>query len=110
VDHRLATELITYIIKSHYGDRNLDFRWNRWNEEHVGQHGVTPEEAEDVVVGARAPFPLVEKDERFLVWGPTTEGRLLQVVFVLDEDDSVFVIHTRDLTEQEKKRYRRKFR
>lgn len=85
----------------------MEFRWNSWNEEHVETHGVEPDEAEEVVVGAKPPFPLAQGDERYLVWGPTEAGRLLQVVFVIDRDDSVFVIHARGLTEPEKKRYRR---
>jgi uncharacterized DUF497 family protein len=86
------------------------FRWNAWNEEHVGSHGVQPDEAEEVVRGARSPFPVVQNDEKFLVWGSTSAGRLLQVVFVIDPDDSIFVIHARPLTEKEKKRYRRRVR
>ncbi len=35
---------------------------------------------------------------------------LLQVVFVIDPDDTVFVIHARPLTERERKRYRRRVR
>jgi hypothetical protein len=57
----------------------VDFRWNEWNIEHVGRHGVTPEMAEEV----------------------------LQVVFVLDEDGSIYVLHARPLTDTEKRRYRR---
>jgi uncharacterized DUF497 family protein len=86
----------------------LEFRWNDWNEEHLATHGVDPQEAEEVVVGAQPPFPLVQADEKYLVWGPTEEGRLLQIVFVIDSNDSVFVIHGRPLTETEKKRYRRR--
>jgi uncharacterized DUF497 family protein len=54
--------------------------------------------------------PVAKADEKLIVWGPTAEGRLLQIVFVLDEDDSVFIIHARPLTEKEKKRYRRRRR
>jgi hypothetical protein len=32
---------------------------------------------------------------------------MLQVIFVLDDDDTVFVIHARPLTEQERRRHRR---
>ena len=84
----------------------MRFRWNEWNEEHIGGHGVSPEEAEDVVLGAKQPFPR-SREDKYLVWGPTESGRLLQVVFVIDPRDSVFVIHARDLTDKEKKRYRR---
>lgn len=88
----------------------MDFRWNEWNVEHIARHGVSPEEAESVVRHARRPYPLYHKDEKWLVWGRGNGGRFLQVIFVLDEDDSVFVIHARPLTEREKKRYRRRMR
>jgi uncharacterized DUF497 family protein len=88
----------------------VEFRWNDWNESHIAAHGLEPEEAEEVVRKARAPYPLASGDEKFLVWGPTAEGRLLQVVFVLDEEDSVFIIHARPLTDNEKRRYRRRLR
>jgi uncharacterized DUF497 family protein len=52
----------------------------------------------------------VSGEDRFLVWGSTADGRFLQVVFVVDEEDSVFVIHARPLTDPEKKRYRRSLR
>lgn len=86
------------------------FRWNDWNEEHIAAHGVSPAEAEHVVLGARAPFPLAREDEKYLVWGAAEDGRLLQVVFVIDPDDLAFVIHARPLTEGEKKRYRRRIK
>jgi len=88
----------------------VEFRWNRWNEEHIRRHGVEPEEAEEVVFGARSPYPLVQSEERYLVWGSTDDGRLLQVVFVIDEDGTVFVIHARLLTDKEKRRYHRRKR
>ena len=88
----------------------MECRWNRWNEEHILSHGVEPEEAEHVVEGARSPFPRSGGDDKYLVWGPTESGRLLRVVFVIDEDDAIFVIHARSLTEREKRLYRRKIR
>ena len=86
----------------------MEFRWNEWNEQHIARHGVMPDEAEDVVRGAQAPYPLADSEEKYLVWGPGLGGRLLQVVFVIDADDTVFVIHARPLTEAEKRRYRRR--
>jgi uncharacterized DUF497 family protein len=87
----------------------MEFRWNQWNERATSsEHGVDPQEAEEVVRRARSPYPLASADETFLVWGQTAEGRFLQVVFVIDEEDSVFVIHARPLTDREKKRYRRR--
>jgi uncharacterized DUF497 family protein len=88
----------------------MTFRWNEWNLEHVAEHGVTPEEAESVVTRARQPFPMRVGDDKWLVWGSGRGGRLLQVIFVLDDDKTIFVLHARPLTEPEKKRYRRRKR
>jgi len=86
------------------------FRWNRWNIEHIGAHGVSPDEAELVIRGAKQPYPRYRNDGKWLVWGRGHGGRLVQVVFVIDEDDTLFVIHARPLTEREKERYRRRGR
>ncbi len=83
------------------------FRWNDWNEEHVWKHGVSLEEAEHVVETARSPFPRMIEDDKRLVWGRGKGGRLLQVIFLLEEDDAIYVIHARPLTEKEKGRFRR---
>ena len=85
----------------------MDFRWNAWNVEHIARHGVEPDDAETAVCGARRPFPMPRGHGKWLVWAPGRGGRILQVVFVLDDDDTVFVIHARLLTEREKRRYRR---
>jgi uncharacterized DUF497 family protein len=84
------------------------FRWNEWNVNHIESHGVDPEEAESVVAGARNPYPVGRSDGKYLVWGSGTRRSLLQVVFVLDDDGTVFVIHARPLTERERQRYRRR--
>ena len=86
----------------------MEFRWNDWNVEHISAHGVTPEEAESVVVAAASP--LRREDDKWLVFGRGKGGRFLQVVFVLDEDDTVYVIHARPLTKREKRRLRRRKR
>jgi uncharacterized DUF497 family protein len=86
----------------------MEFRWNEWNIEHIGKHGVRPEEAELVIDTARTPFPRRIQDDKRLVWGKGTGGRFIQVIFVLDEDETVYVIHARPLTEQEKRRFRRR--
>jgi uncharacterized DUF497 family protein len=85
----------------------MDFHWNDWNEEHVQKHGVLPAEAERVVETARSPFPRMIEDDKRLVWGRGRGGRLLQVIFLLDEDGSIYIIHARPLTEREKGRFRR---
>lgn len=87
-----------------------EFRWIPWNRGKVAQHHVEPEEAEFVVNHARPPFPMKVDDEKRLVWGQTGAGRYLQVVYLIDLDDTIFVIHGRPLTDREKKRVRRRRR
>ena len=86
----------------------MDFRWVEWNTQHIAAHGVDPEETEEVIENARSPYPRRIEDDKCLAWGPTAAGRLLQVVFVLDEGGTVFVIHARNLTANEKRRMRRR--
>ncbi len=66
----------------------MEFRWIEWNIAKATDHGVTPKDAETVLEGAADPYPKHREDDKFLVWGPTTAGRLLQVMFLLDEDDA----------------------
>lgn len=85
----------------------MEFRWNDQNVEHVAGHGVDPEEAQRVVEEVEAPWPRYRGDGKYLAWGRGRGDRLLQVVFVLDPDDVIYIIHARPLTESEKRRYRR---
>jgi uncharacterized DUF497 family protein len=84
------------------------FRWNQWNLEHLAEHAVTPQEAEWVILNAQRPYPWAAGDGRWLVWGQTLAGRFLQVVFLLEANDKVYVIHARDLARDERRRLRRR--
>jgi uncharacterized DUF497 family protein len=88
----------------------MEFRWNEWNVSHVAEHGVTPTEAEEVVRGARPPYPEHRGDGKWWVPGRTLAGRFVQVVFVEESVGpyDVYVIHARPLTEREKRKYRRR--
>ena len=85
----------------------MDFRWNDWNVGHIGGHGVSPAEAERVVRSGR---PLIRGDGKYLVYGRGDGGRWLQVIYVLDDDGTVFVIHARPMSEREKRHFRRRWR
>ncbi len=91
-------------------EARMEFRWIEWNIEHLAKHGVDPEEAEMAVRGVRRPYPQQIGDDKLLVCGRGRGGRYLQVVYILDPDDTVFVIHARPLADREKKRYRRRIR
>lgn len=85
----------------------MEFKWNQWNVEHLWKHGVYPAEAEAIVRAARTPFPRSVGGGKYLVWGAGTGGRLVQVIFVIQTDSRVFVIHARPLTEAEKRQRNR---
>jgi len=88
----------------------VDFRWNEWNSDHATKHGVTEEEAEMVVREAEPPFPEERGDGKWLVIGRGVGGRWVQVIYVVDDDDSLYIIHARPCTDREKRRYRRRMR
>ncbi len=88
----------------------LRFRWNAWNLDHATRHGVSPAEAEAVVEAARSPFPEQIGDDKLLVMGRGRGGRWVQVIYVVDDDGTLYIIHARPLTDPEKRRLRRRLR
>jgi uncharacterized DUF497 family protein len=84
--------------------RRFDFRWVEWNLEHATRHGVNPEECEQVVRTGRYRRA---SEEKYRAVGRGQGGRWIQVIFAFTEDDEVFVISARPLTDREKTRERR---
>ena len=56
---------------------------------------LTEEEAEMVVRNAKPPFPRKIGDEKWTVIGRGIGGRFLQVIYLVDPDETDFVIHAR---------------
>ena len=74
------------------------FRWIEWNVAKIEKHGVWVREAEDVVREARRPYPQRRGDGKWLVIGRGQGDRFLHVIFVIDPDGTVFIIHAMPLT------------
>ena len=87
-----------------------DFRWNDWNLDHATKHGVTVGEIESVVRNAKPPWPEYRGDDKWLVMGRDSGGRLLQVIYLVSPAPYAFVIHARPLTDKEKKVFHRRSR
>jgi uncharacterized DUF497 family protein len=85
----------------------FEFRWIIWNIQKCDVHGVRPSEAEEIVNGAMRPYPRRIDNGKIMVRGQTRDGRWLQVIYVLETGNVVFVIHARPLTETEKRQIRR---
>ena len=86
--------------------RIAGFIWDEENLSHIARHHVAPEEVEEAL-GA-APVVLRGSDERYLGHGRTESGRLLFVVYVRRPRGRIRVITSRDMTESEKRWWRRR--
>jgi len=87
-----------------------EFRWNDWNLDHIAEHGMVPEDVEWIVNHAQPPYPERSRRNTYLVRGQTYDGYYMQVAFLLEDGNSVFVIHARPLSESEKRQFRRRMR
>ena len=118
--------------KFHYIIQLVIFAWDDINRDHIARRDVTPTEAEFVVEHAAPPFPQDVGDGKRRIWGATSAGRLLQVIYVLkkqadvafeavDPDDwmmlknkpdakIVRIIHAMELTTEMKRQLRRRTR
>ena len=79
-----------------------DFRWIEWNVEKVEKHGCTPGEAERVVNHPARGFPRRDGVKR-LVRGRGQGDRWVQVVYLIDPDGTIFVIHAMPLTSRRRR-------
>jgi uncharacterized DUF497 family protein len=71
---------------------------------------VSPKEAEWVVEHARHPYHDAREDGKRFVVGRGNGNRWLQVAYIYDPEDVVYVIHARPLRDHEKLRVRRRYR
>jgi uncharacterized DUF497 family protein len=65
--------------------QNLQFDWDVHNIEHIAKHDVTPEEAEEVILGDPLDigFDIVDGEERWSYLGDTNDGRILWTTITL---------------------------
>jgi len=91
------------------GDLALIFAWDEANRNHVSRHGITPEEAEEAVLGDPLDMELQiagegSREERLQQLGETAAGRILQLVTTW-RDGKVRVISAWDAPRQLKLYY-----
>jgi hypothetical protein len=83
-----------------------DLIWDEANLEHIAYHRVRPEEVEEVIWDD----PWYERRrgrQRYHAYGQTAGGRYLFVVLDREYDAVFYVVTARDMTEREKRYYRR---
>ncbi len=69
------------------------FRWIDWNSAKIASHGVSVPEVERVVRSARRPYPRKVGRGKWQVVGRGQGDRWIQVIYVIDPDKTLFVIH-----------------
>ena len=82
------------------------FKWHEWNLEHATQHGCTVAEIEVVVRNPGRGYPRHVGDEKLLVIGRGQGGRLIRLVYVIDDEGPIFVIHAMPVTTRRRRRSR----
>lgn len=89
---------------------SYDFRWNDANVDHIGEHNIVPTEAECVVNHPFRGYPKAMEDEKYLAKGQTAQGHYIQVIYVFDPPEVVYVIHARPMTVKERRALNRRQR
>lgn len=70
---------------------NVFFIWNDELIKYIGQHGVTPDEFEEVVLNAIDVYKS-RSSGRPIVFGPTSTGKFLACVFEYLDDETVLPV------------------
>jgi hypothetical protein len=83
--------------------------WTLESEIHIARHSVTPDEVEEALY-SRPRLAESGRDGTRLVYCGTTAGRHLLVVVVVAPDGRDFIVTARDMTEMEKRAFRRRGR
>jgi hypothetical protein len=82
------------------------FKWHEWNLDHATRHGCAVEEIESVVRNPARGYPRHSGEGKLLAIGRGQGGRLIRVVYVIEDSGPVFVIHAMPLTTRRRKRGR----
>jgi len=85
--------------------------WDDWNVAHIAEHGVTPEEVDEICLRGR---PLVRHAgktryglPRYHVYGQTEAGRYLFIVLDREVKGIFYVVTARDMNASERRFYRK---
>ncbi len=81
--------------------------WDERSIEHIARHSVEPTEVEEAIFGKRFVLRARGKN-RYAVYGRTRQGRYLLVILEHLGKGEFFVVTARDMSESERKLYRKK--
>ena len=96
-------------MRMHYNGRVFKaVQDNEWSASHIAAHGVTLDEVREAIL-ERPYWAAPGREGTILVYGRTYAGRYLLVV-AIDENGTAFIVTARDMTDAEKRTFRRKAR
>jgi uncharacterized DUF497 family protein len=82
--------------------------WDQETVDHIANHLVSPEEVEEVLFNdVDTPLIMQGRENKYLAYGKTHGGRLLFIVWAVKYRKTK-IITARDMTEKEKRFYRRR--
>jgi uncharacterized protein len=106
---RPAAQAFRSAMRMHYtGVVFKAVRDSDWSARHIAAHDVTLDEVREAVL-ERPYWAVPGREGTTLVYGQTYAGRHLLVVAV-DENGQAFIVTARDMTDAEKKTFRKKAR
>lgn len=82
------------------------FDWDEKNEGHIARHGVAIFEVEEAILFDK-PFYQKSREGKYVVYAVTEESRFLFIVFAIKGRSRIRVITARDMSEKEKRYYRK---
>jgi uncharacterized DUF497 family protein len=83
--------------------------WTEASEDHIAAHGLRPAEVEDAVNG-HPVLVLRGRNETTELYGTTRDGRTVLVILAPALDGRWYVVTARDMTNSERRAFRRKGR
>jgi uncharacterized DUF497 family protein len=101
-----------YYIVNRIGDwmKIQNISWDQETVDHIADHGVSPEEVEQVLFNDYdIPVIMRGKENKYLSYGETDSGRFLFVVWV-SKYRKTCIVTARDMTRKEKQFYRKRKR
>ncbi|MFC2149247.1 BrnT family toxin [Candidatus Auribacterota bacterium] len=87
--------------------RIYSFDWDEKNESHIERHGVAIFEIEEVIL-FHDPLYQRSRDNKYIAYGITEEGRYLFIVFTAKSRGKIRVITARDMVQKERRYYKKR--
>lgn len=92
-----------------YTRKAREIRWTQESEDHIAEHDVSPDEVEQVIY-TRPRWIKKGREGTEEVYGTTNAGRYLLVILSESQDGPNYVVTARNMTDSERRTFRRKAR